>query len=534
MRIWMAVWLAMALQLPLCAAADVDFRLDVKLDAAGEQPVLMVTMEMPPEFFLYAESFRVMDEESQELLALNPLPSQIKQDPFSGEPVQVLKESFRAEYPVRFNGRGMIEGTITYQGCNESTCFMPQRSPFRFLCEGVVDASSGADSAGEEVMEAAAGALPAWEREAAVFRMVDSVTGYITAKPFVEFLEQVGEEGPNQALGNRRTWVAVLLILLGGLALNLTPCVLPMLPVNLAIIGAGAQAGSRRRGFVLGGAYGLGIALAYGGTGLLVVLTGATFGGLNANAWFNGVIALLFLVLALGMFDVIHIDLARFQRSGPSVRRGGLLMALSMGMVSALLAGACVAPVVISVLIWSGQLYAEGHYSGLLLPFVLGAGMALPWPFAGAGLSLLPRPGGWMIWVRNGFGVLILLLALYYGYQAYHLSGFRFSNDGEEAGHEMLTPEQVNERLAMHLRAASERGHPVLLDFGASWCKNCKTMERTTLRDPEVVQALESYDFIYYAAENPDHPETKAVLTHFDVLGLPTYLLLEPRRNGVR
>ncbi|MDD2237865.1 MAG: thioredoxin family protein, partial [Kiritimatiellae bacterium] len=275
-------------------------------------------------------------------------------------------------------------------------------------------------------------------------------------------------------------------------------------------------------------------ALAYGGTGLLVVLTGATFGGLNANAWFNGVIALLFLVLALGMFDVIHIDLARFQRSGPSVRRGGLLVALSMGMVSALLAGACVAPVVISVLIWSGQLVAEGHYSGLLLPFVLGAGMALPWPFAGAGLSLLPRPGGWMIWVRNGFGVLILLLALYYGYQAYNLSGLRFAKDGEDAGHEMLTPEQVNQRLAVQLRAAAERGRPVLLDFGASWCKNCKTMERTTLRDPEVIQALDAYHLIYYAAENPDLPETKAVLNHFDVLGLPTYLLLELRENGVR
>ena len=79
----------------------------------------------------------------------------------------------------------------------------------------------------------------------------------------------------------------LLLVLVGGLALNLTPCVLPMIPINLAIIGAGAQAGSRGRGFLLGSAYGGAMALVYGVLGLVVILTAGTFGTINSSPWFN-------------------------------------------------------------------------------------------------------------------------------------------------------------------------------------------------------------------------------------------------------
>ena len=98
-----------------------------------------------------------------------------------------------------------------------------------------------------------------------------------------------------------------------------------------------------------------------------------------------------------------------------------------MGVVAALLAGACVAPVVISVLLLSARWYGEGMVAGLLLPFLLGLGMALPWPFAGAGLSFLPKPGKWMKWVKYSFGALILLFAVYYGGLAANLFMTRHS-----------------------------------------------------------------------------------------------------------
>ena len=188
--------------------------------------------------------------------------------------------------------------------------------------------------------------------------------------------------------------------------LNLTPCVLPIIPINLAIIGAGAQAGSRLRGFLLGGIYGLGMALAYGILGVVVVLTGSTFGALNASPWFNLAIAVLFVVLALGMFDIIQIDFSKWRKGKKGTKKGSFIVAFFMGVVAALLAGACVAPVLISVLLYSSQLYSAGNQFGLLLPFLLGVGMALPWPFAGASLSFLPKPGGWMVKIKYGLGFL--------------------------------------------------------------------------------------------------------------------------------
>jgi len=315
----------------------------------------------------------------------------------------------------------------------------------------------------------------------------------------------------------------------GGLALNLTPCVLPMIPVNLAVIGAGAQAGSRRRGFALGATYGAGIALVYGMLGVIVVLTGSRFGTIQANPWFNLVIAMVFVVLALGMFDIIQIDFSRFQtRMGEGrARAGSYIVALSMGSVAALLAGACVAPVVIAVLLLATNIYEANSAAGLLLPFVLGIGMALPWPFAGAGLSFLPKPGKWMVYIKYGFGVGIIFFALYYG----HLSYRAFIPDnlaGMEGNDEhLIINGATNEGLADSLREAAAAGKPVFIDFWASWCKNCKTMDRTTFRDEMVKARLENHLFIKYVAENPSNPNTREVMDYFGVQGLPTYVVME-------
>src|SRR6187401_3023924 len=117
------------------------------------------------------------------------------------------------------------------------------------------------------------------------------------------------------------------------------------------------------------------------------------------------------------MFDVFEIDLSRFASgTGAASRRGTMVLAFTMGGVAALLAGACVAPVVIQVILFSSNLYATGTAVALGLPFVLGVGMGLPWPVAGAGLASLPKPGAWIVRVKQAFGVLILLTAGYYGY----------------------------------------------------------------------------------------------------------------------
>jgi thiol:disulfide interchange protein len=369
------------------------------------------------------------------------------------------------------------------------------------------------------------------------FKVVARETGFVPKAAFVKFLQTsktsqgTAEAGSRfEALGPIAT---LLLILAGGLGLNLTPCVLPMIPINLAIIGAGAQAGSRRRGFALGGTYGLGMALVYGGLGLVVVLTGAKFGTLNSSPWFNLGIALVFVVMALAMFDRLHIDFSRFQGTAGtagSSRKGPFAVALGMGMMAALLAGACVAPVVISVLLLASHLYAKGMIAGLFLPFLLGLGMAMPWPFAGAGLSFLPKPGKWMTYVKYSFGVLIVLFAGYYATLAWNLarpssSLVVFARSGGEPGVEPINQEKA---LADALQQARDQKRPVLIDFAASWCKNCAAMDASVLPSAEVKDQLKDFVLVRYEAEKPNDSPAREVLNRFGVMGLPTYVVLRP------
>ena len=200
-----------------------------------------------------------------------------------------------------------------------------------------------------------------------------------------------------------------LLIILEGFALNLTPCVLPMIPINIAIIGAGVNAQTKKHGFFLGALYGSGITVAYGLLGVLVILTGSQFGSLNSSPWFNFFLSIIFLILALAMFGIFNIDFQLFSKSSQKKIQVKLALFFVMGALSGLLAGACVAPVVIAVLILSSDLYLSGSSVGLFLPFLLGLGMALPWPFVGSGLSFLPKPGKWMQIVKNIFGIFILV-----------------------------------------------------------------------------------------------------------------------------
>ena len=522
----------------LMAKGDEAFSVSARLLPEDEQGRrLEVVFRVADGHYLYRDQMSVEPEGAPQLLPGEIPEPKMKHDPFTETMVGVYDHDVTFTYLVTGDLPDLLSIRIGYQGCSEAVCFMPMTKTLAINTEtgDAVEPQPGR----EKLPTPAAPALSQdWRQLAEQFTVAGSTTGYVKADRLMEFLDAAaaGTYSERDALSDsfktKGIWLTVVLILLGGLALNLTPCVLPMIPINIAIIGAGAQAASRLRGTALGAAYGGGITIVYGVLGVVAVLTGAQFGVLNSSPWFNIAIAIMFLALALAMFDVFLIDFSRFQtRIGTDQSKSGsFYMALILGGVAALLAGACVAPVVISVLLLSANIYAGGNPAGLVLPFLLGVGMALPWPFAGAGLSFLPKPGKWMNRVKYVFGIFILLFAGWYAYL-----GVSLLRDRSETSRATVTAAQQETieqgwltELDQALAVAKREGKPVFIDFWASWCKNCLKMEKTTFRDPEVTQRLESFVKLKYEADNIREPAVKAVLDHFDVMGLPTYIVLRP------
>ena len=324
--------------------------------------------------------------------------------------------------------------------------------------------------------------------------------GYMPAKKFIAFLNDEEHASDSSHLPSSFILLPFFLVL-AGLALNLTPCVLPMIPVNLIIIGKSARRGVE---------YGLGIALAYGALGAAAAGGGMAFGTIQSSPWFNAAVAMIFAALALALFGAFAIDFSKWRPRPGS--------AFFMGIVSALLAGACVAPVVASVLLLSADLFAKGHRAALALPLFVGIGMALPWPFLGAGMKLLPKPGAWMKWVNRIFAIVVAGFAVWYGSLAWR----GFAGTAPTTSH--ADPDVIEATPETFIAALDAAKRPVLVDCWASWCKNCAAMDRIMAEEP-VRRELERFTVIRLQAE--DIGKLRVLPGFGRIQGLPAFVVFE-------
>lgn len=213
---------------------------------------------------------------------------------------------------------------------------------------------------------------------------------------------------------------AIAVVFLAGVLTSLTPCIYPMIPITVAIVGGqtvGAAPPPRWRAAALTLTYVLGLALVYAGLGLFAGLTGTMFGTVSTNPWLYFAMANLLIVAALIMLDVLPVPIpasiiARASTAGTGGRFSG---AFIMGAMSGLVAAPCGAPVFAVVLTWVTATKSGGL--GFLYLFVFSLGMStlliIVGLFSGA-LARLPRAGSWMVWVKRGFALVMLGAAEYY------------------------------------------------------------------------------------------------------------------------
>jgi len=209
---------------------------------------------------------------------------------------------------------------------------------------------------------------------------------------------------------------ALMVAFLAGLITSFTPCVYPLIPVTVGFIGA-KSANSRGRAFYLSLFYVLGIAIVYSSLGMFAALTGQFFGQISTSKWTYLFVGNVFLLFGLSMLDVFSLEMTFLQKFIPASRgkTKDAFSALIFGGISALIASPCATPVLGSLLTYVAAKQNILLGFSMLFSFALGLGFLLLIVGTFTGLiSSLPRSGGWMTFVKKGFGFFMIFMGEYF------------------------------------------------------------------------------------------------------------------------
>lgn len=210
----------------------------------------------------------------------------------------------------------------------------------------------------------------------------------------------------------------LFLCFLAGVASSFTPCIYPLIPVTIGILGS-RQAESKLRAFLLAFSYVTGIAMTYAALGLAAALTGSLFGSLSSNPWVLIGVAAVIMALALNMFEVFNVNFGALSIGSGAARKQGLLGNFAYGLTFGLVASPCTAPPLAAILTWVGSTRNLVMGPIFLFSFALGMGsvLILLGTFSSF-LTRLPKSGMWMVHIKKVMGYLMVIMAGYFVFQA--------------------------------------------------------------------------------------------------------------------
>jgi thiol:disulfide interchange protein DsbD len=396
--------------------------------------------------------------------------------------------------------------------------------------------------------------------------------GLPTERGQISLAQPSGIGAPGSTLFQSGLLLTLVGVFFGGLALNLTPCVYPLIPITVSYFGG---RGTDKAGLLAVQSlfFLLGLAVTNSTLGVVAALTGGLLGSVLQHPAVLIALATILVGLALSFFGLWELRLPGFLTQAASRSYGGYGGSLFMGLTLGVVAAPCIGPFLIGLLTYVAS--TGNPYLGFMLFFTLSLGLGIPLAilaFFSGKLDRLPRSGEWMIWVRRLLGWVLVAMAAYFIKPLFssHLAGiillpavilaagvhlgfidrtmgtfrgFGWLKKGIGTAFILLASYQIVSAVTIGpgvtwqpyseqlLKKATSVEKPVIIDFYADWCAPCRELEQITFHDSAIVKLAES-DFVMIKVDltRKGDPMNENLLRQYEVRGVPTVVFLN--KNG--
>ncbi len=381
-----------------------------KVSAITDRDGINVRFDIADGYYLYQNKLKF--DSTTHVLNKAELPEgKLKQDEYFGE-VIVYRNQFDALLKLaKANGSDTLILDTQYQGCADlGVCYPPQNQRFELSISDLIATASA-----QSTEQTLATSTPVTAPTATAQTFATSTP--VTAPAAMAQPAPDSSADTDSSVSTSTLWWVLLTAFAAGIGLTFTPCVLPLIPILSSVIAGQGENVTKAKAAWLAGVYVLGTAVTYAAIGAVAGATGDQLQAYFQNAWAIGIMAAIFFIMSLSMFGLFEIQMPSFIQSrmaekSQGIKGGSTPMVFILGLLSALIVGACVSPVLISFL--SIAIAKGSSVLGALIMFAMAMGMGIPLILLGMGAGhILPKAGMWMDKVKYVFGVMLVAVAIY-------------------------------------------------------------------------------------------------------------------------